>query len=261
MSAKHKHPFHLVDPSPWPLLTSGALLVTVLGVVLALHTDVSYLWWIGLIGVALCLWGWWRDVVLEAKSEHTKEARAGLSMGVVMFIISEVCFFAAFFAAYGYSALFPKEASGFVWPPKGLTLVDPFDLPYLNTLILLLSGAVMNWSHDDLLQNRMKAASQKLMYVILLGVAFVSVQVYEYSHAPFAFKDGIYPSNFYMITGFHGLHVIVGIIFLIVGWARLRLDHFKPDDHLGYEAAAWYWHFVDVVWLFVFIGIYILGAS
>ncbi len=260
MTSKHKHPFHLVDPSPWPLLTAGALLITVIGVVLALHTDVTYLLWCGLLGLVICLSGWWRDVITESKTEHTRVTRRGLSLGVVMFIISEACLFAAFFAAYGYAAFLPNEASGFVWPPTGVKLIDPLDLPYLNTLILLLSGAILNWSHDDLLQGKTEQAAHKLMLTILLGVAFVGVQAYEYTHAPFGFKDGIYPSNFYMITGFHGLHVIVGVVFLLVSWARLRLGHFTHDDHLGFEAAAWYWHFVDVVWLFVFIGIYILGS-
>lgn len=255
---KPKHPYHLVDPSPWPLLTALALMVTVLGVVLKLHGQLSYLWLLGLLGVIVCAALWWKDVVAE-KAHHTKAVVGGLRLGMVLFIISEVCFFAAFFGAYFYAALFPTEATGFQWPPKGIMTLDPFDLPYLNTLVLLLSGAVLTWSHLDLIEGELSKASTKLLLTVLLGLAFTIVQAYEYHHASFALKDGIYPSNFFLTTGFHGVHVIIGTVFLAVIWLRMRWGQILPKDHMGFEAAAWYWHFVDAVWLFLFVFVYIWG--
>lgn len=256
---KSKHPYHLVDPSPWPLLTALALMLTVLGVVLRLHSQLPYLWWLGLLGVGVTSSLWWRDIIAE-KSHHTPKVVGGLRMGMIYFIISEVCFFAAFFAAFFYVALFPNEATGFQWPPKGIQTFDPFDLPYFNTLLLLLSGAVLTWSHLDLIEGQVKQASTKLLLTVCLGLAFTVVQAYEYHHAAFAMKDGIYPSTFFLTTGFHGVHVIVGTVFLLVIWARMRRGHMQPHDHMGFEAAAWYWHFVDVVWLFLFVFLYIWGG-
>jgi cytochrome c oxidase subunit 3 len=216
---------------------------------------------IGTVLIILTLFGWWRDVIIEAKSEHTPQVRQGFRWGMVMFIASEVMFFVAFFWSYLDAALFPTEAMGYVWPPKNIKTLDPFDLPYLNTLILLLSGSTITWAHHSLLEGNMKDAIQKTAFTVGLGFLFLLVQVYEYQHAAFAFKDGIYPSTFYMTTGFHGFHVFVGVCFLTVTLFRMRAGHFKVDDHFGFEAAAWYWHFVDVVWLFLFILIYWWGAG
>lgn len=255
---KAGHPYHLVDPSPWPLLTSLALVVTVLGVVLRIHLGFPILWIAGLIGVALCASFWWRDVIRE-RQHHTKEVVQGLRYGVVLFILSEVCFFVAFFWAFFHVSLMPNEATGGQWPPKGIQTLDPFDLPYLNTLVLLLSGAVLTWAHQDLIDGKMSDSAKKLLYTVMLGFIFTAVQAYEYYHAPFALGQGIYPSTFFVTTGFHGIHVIVGAIFLLVILLRMKKGQIKPHDHMGFEAAAWYWHFVDVVWLFLFVFIYIWG--
>jgi cytochrome c oxidase subunit 3 len=180
---------------------------------------------------------------------------------MALFIASEVMFFAAFFWAYFNASLYPKEAVGSVWPPVGLETFDPFELPLLNTLILLTSGVTVTWAHHALREGDRNGLLQGLGLTILLGIAFTSVQAYEYSHAAFGFREGIYPSTFFMATGFHGFHVIIGTTFLIVCWIRAWLGHFKPDHHFGFEAAAWYWHFVDVVWLFLFICIYWWGST
>jgi cytochrome c oxidase subunit III len=172
-----------------------------------------------------------------------------------------VMFFAAFFWAFFDASLFPKEATGGIWPPKGVHPFDAFELPFLNTMILLLSGTTVTWAHHSLLEGDRKGMLLGLGITILLGLSFTGVQGYEYSHAAFGFKDGIYPSTFFMATGFHGFHVIIGTTFLIVCWFRARAGHFKPDHHFGFEAAAWYWHFVDVVWLFLFICIYWWGGG
>jgi cytochrome c oxidase subunit 3 len=176
-----------------------------------------------------------------------------------LFIASEAMFFVAFFWAYFHAALNPTEATGNVWPPKNIIPFDPFDLPYLNTLLLLLSGTTVTWAHHSLSGNQREGLLQGLAITIALGFLFTIVQAFEYAHAAFSFKDGIYPSTFFMATGFHGFHVIVGTIFLMVCLFRAYRFEFTPDHHVGFEAAAWYWHFVDVVWLFLFVAIYVWG--
>jgi cytochrome c oxidase subunit 3 len=196
---------------------------------------------------------------------HTPIVRIGLRYGMVLFIASEVMFFVAFFWAYFHFALFPEHVSGAaapaVWPPKGTYTFDPWSLPFLNTMILLLSGCTVTWAHHSLLNNDRKGLIQGLGLTVVLGIIFTALQAYEYAVAPFKFTGGVYPSTFFLATGFHGFHVIVGTTFLAVCFFRALKGHFTPQRHFGFEAAAWYWHFVDVVWLFLFICIYWWGAG
>ena len=274
MSAGHdqpNHPYHLVDPSPWPFVgaVSGGVLAT--GMVLFMHDVTAWLLPVGLLMVLATMFFWWRDVIKEAvhQGHHTKVVQLGLRYGMILFIASEVMFFAAFFWAFFDASLFPGEAAqvarsehtGGVWPPVGVEVFDAFHLPFLNTLILLLSGCTVTWAHHALIHGDRNGLLQGLALTILLGALFTAVQAYEYSHAAFGFTDGIYSSTFYMATGFHGFHVLVGTIFLIVCFFRAYAGHFKPDHHFGFEAAAWYWHFVDVVWLFLFICVYWWGGN
>ena len=261
MSEHKNHPYHLVNPSPWPFVGALSTLGLTAGGILYMRGHTPALLLSGAILFLITLAGWWRDVVTEAKTEHNKVIRQGFQYGMVLFILSELMFFVAFFWAYFDAALFPTAAIGHVWPPKNIQTLDPFDLPYLNTLILLLSGSTVTWAHYSILEGHMKDAIQKIGFTVILGCLFLCVQAYEYGHATFAFKDGIYPSTFYMATGFHGFHVLVGTIFLAVCYFRTKSGHFTADDHFGFEAAAWYWHFVDVVWLFLFISIYWWGAG
>ena len=261
----HKHPYHLVDPSPWPALGAVAALATTVGMVLFMH-DYALGNWLLPIGVLLIfatMFLWWRDVVREAtfQGHHTPIVQIGLRYGMALFITSEVMFFAAFFWAYFNASLFPTDAIGSVWPPENIRTFDPFELPLLNTLILLTSGVTVTWAHHALREGDRGGTLKGLALTILLGLLFTSIQAYEYSHAAFGFADGIYPTTFFMATGFHGFHVIIGTTFLIVCWFRAWKGHFKPDHHFGFEAAALYWHFVDVVWLFLFICIYVAGAG
>ena len=258
--AGHKHPYHLVDPSPWPLV--GALFAGLMfgGLVIYMHGGGKWLLIPGGIGLLTIMAVWWRDVIKEAVhgGYHTPVVQIGLRYGMALFIASEVMFFAAFFWAFFDSALFPV---GGHWPPKGIVPFDPFEVPFLNTLVLLLSGTTVTWAHHCLLENDRKGLIQGLAVTVALGMCFTGLQAYEYAHAAFHFKDGIYPSTFFMATGFHGFHVIVGTIFLAVNLGRAIKGHFTPDHHFGFEAAAWYWHFVDVVWLFLFINVYWWGGS
>ncbi len=239
-----KHPYHLVNPSPWPIMgaISAGLLAT--GGLVYMHGGHSFpLLIVGVIAVLGTMAVWWRDVIREATFQgyHNPVVQLGMRYGMALFIASEVMFFSAFFWAFFSSSLFP---AGGVWPPKGIHPFDPFEFPFLNTLVLLLSGTTVTWAHHSLLEGNQKGLIQGLTVTVLLGLTFTSIQAYEYSHAAFHFTGGIYPLTFFMATGFHGFHVIIGTIFLAVCWARARRGDFTPTHHFGLEAAAWYWHFV-----------------
>ena len=261
------HPYHLVNPSPWPALGAVAATLLTFGAARAMH-GLSFGIPMIIAGAFLVLYTmyvWWRDVVREAEVEkvHTSVVARGLRGGMALFIISEVLFFAAFFWAFFNASTMPRLpladtwaiASG-PWPPAGIHPFDPWHIPFLNTLILLLSGTTVTWAHYALLNNDRRGLIHGLAWTVFLGVCFTGFQAYEYTHAAFGFKDGVYASTFYMATGFHGAHVIIGTIFLAVCLFRSIKGHFTPQRHLGLEFAAWYWHFVDVVWLFLFVCVY-----
>jgi cytochrome c oxidase subunit 3 len=258
--AAPKHPYHLVDPSPWPVLGAVAAGLAFGGGILYLHGDNWTLMIIGMLCILAIMAVWWRDVIREATFQgyHTPIVQLGLRYGMALFIFSEVMFFVAFFWAFFSSSLFPV---GGVWPPKGIHPSDPFQIPFLLTLVLLLSGTTVTWAHHSLLEGDRSGLVRGLAVTVFLGLCFTSLQAYEYGTAEFHFTGGIYPSTFFMATGFHGFHVIIGTTFLIVCLVRAWLGHFQPDHHFGLEAAAWYWHFVDVVWLFLFTCIYWWGGS
>ncbi|WP_319483921.1 cytochrome c oxidase subunit 3 [uncultured Cohaesibacter sp.] len=262
------HDYHIIDPSPWPIIASVSAFVMAIGAVTLFHGGTSLILLAGLVGVLYTMLGWWRDVVREAhEGHHTPVVQLHLRYGMILFIASEVMFFVAWFWAFFDASLFADEAKqylrteflGGVWPPKGLEVIDPWHLPLFNTLLLLASGTTVTWAHHALLENDRDGVKKGLALTILLGAVFSAVQVYEYVHAPFAFKESIYGATFFMATGFHGFHVFVGTIFLIVCLIRVYKGHFTPEQHFGFEAAAWYWHFVDVVWLFLFTAIYVWG--
>ncbi len=272
------HDYHLVDPSPWPFVGSISAFVMAVGAVMWMKGMAigglkagSVLFGLGLIGVLYTMIAWWSDVTREAEHEghHTRVVQISHRYGMIMFIASEVMFFVAWFWAYFDVSLFANSAPQFqrtevigaTWPPKGIEVFDPFHLPLLNTLILLTSGTTVTWAHHALLHDDRNGLKWGLILTVLLGALFTVVQIYEYSHAAFAFKGNIYGATFYMATGFHGFHVFVGTIFLIVCLARALKGHFTPKQHLGFEFAAWYWHFVDVVWLFLFVAIYLWGSQ
>ena len=272
------HPYHLVRPSIWPFMGSlaGGILAT--GAVMYFHNVHLFAdpengiegFAVGLKGVVLGLLAvffvmfmWWKDVIYEAVEEkaHTPIAMIGMRYGMALFIASEVMFFVALFWAYFNAAFFPPEQIGFLWPPADIHTVPPFELPLLMTMILLLSGCTVTWAHHAILEGKNNEVVQALAMTVFLGVFFLGFQVYEYANAHFKFTDGVYASTFYMATGFHGFHVLVGTIFLFVCWIRAAKGHFTPKGHFGFEAAAWYWHFVDVVWLFLFLAIYYWGSE
>ena len=274
MSDSHaqKHDYHLVDPSPWPIVCSLGAFILAVGATMYMHEmplissmpgSYSALFYVGVIIVLYGAYSWWGDVIKEGEHEghHTAIVQLGLRYGMFLFIISEVMFFVAWFWAYFNASIFPVEAIGSVWPPEGIETLDPWHLPLVNTLILLTSGTTVTWAHHALQEGDRKTFINMLIFTILLGASFTGIQIYEYSVATFAFDENIYSSTFYMATGFHGAHVLIGTIFLAICLFRGLKGHFKPDHHFGFEAAAWYWHFVDVVWLVLFISIYVGGAG
>jgi cytochrome c oxidase subunit 3 len=280
--AKH-HDYHLVDPSPWPFIGSiGALVMAIGGVAFMQYLKAGdfpffgvnlanpWLFFIGLLIVLYTMYSWWSDTIKEShEGYHTRVVSLHLRYGMIMFIASEVMFFVAWFWAFFDASLFPDEVhqvaraefTGGVWPPKGIEVLDPFHLPLYNTIILLLSGTTVTWAHHALLHNDRKGLVWGLVLTVGLGVLFSMVQAYEYIHAPFGFKDSIYGATFFMATGFHGFHVFIGTIFLLVCLLRAMWGDFTPQRHFGFEAAAWYWHFVDVVWLFLFACVYVWASS
>jgi cytochrome c oxidase subunit 3 len=270
--AKPNHDYHLVDPSPWPLVMSIFAFIMAVGAIMWMKGIWGgYVFGLGLIGVLYVMVAWWTDVVKEAQygGFHTRVVQISLRYGMILFIASEVMFFVAWFWAFFDASLFSgdkieylrAEFTGGHWPPKGIEVVDPWHFPLLNTLILLTSGTTVTWAHHALLEGDRSGLKKGLALTIILGFIFTCVQAYEYAHAPFAFKGSIFGATFFMATGFHGFHVIVGTIFLIVCFGRSVAGQFTPKRHLGFEFAAWYWHFVDVVWLFLFACVYVWGTS
>ncbi|WP_298163555.1 cytochrome c oxidase subunit 3 [Brevundimonas sp.] len=280
------HDYHLVDPSPYPLVASIATTVMMVGAVawmkglFGLEEGTSWLFFAGLAGVLYSAFGWWSDVIKEShRGDHTPVVSIGLRYGMVLFIASEVMFFAAFFWMFFEMAVFNEArahipeisnwadtaAAWSTWPPKGIEVLDPWQLPLLNTVILLLSGTTVTWAHHALQVGDRKGAQMGLIITVALGALFTGVQVYEYHHILHehlffneeAVNSGLYGSIFFMATGFHGFHVLLGTIFLAVCLLRLLAGQMTPQKHFGFEAAAWYWHFVDVVWLFLFAFVYV----
>ncbi len=271
-STKQNHPYHLVNPSPWPIIGAAAALVLAVGALMFMHELEGGVWVlvVGSIMTLAIMAVWWRDVINEGEHQghHNSIVQLGLRYGMVLFIASEVMFFLAWFWAFFDASIYAGEAiqesrvafTGGHWPPDGVEVFNPWHLPLLNTIILLTSGTTVTWAHHALKENKRNGLIWGLVLTVILGVLFTCIQAYEYAHAGFGFTDGIYSSSFFMATGFHGAHVIIGSIFLMVCLARSIAGHFKPDHHFGFEAAAWYWHFVDVVWLFLFFAIYWWGG-
>jgi cytochrome c oxidase subunit III len=271
------HDYHILPLSPWPFVGSFSAFVMAVGAVMWMKKMTlgglplgSYVFFAGLLGVLYTMYGWWSDVVREANAgDHTRVVQMHHRYGMILFIASEVMFFVAWFWAYFDAAFYANEAiqysrtelTGGHWPPKGIAVFNPFELPLFNTLILLTSGTTVTWAHHALLHDDRDGLKKGLWLTVALGALFTCVQVYEYSHAHFSFAGHIYGATFFMATGFHGFHVLVGTIFLAICLIRASKGEMSSKQHLGFEFAAWYWHFVDVVWLFLFAAIYIWGSN
>lgn len=258
-------PYHMVEPSPWPIMLSFSLLNLTVAAVMYMHghpngdTLLSLGFFVTVFGMAL----WFRDIVSESTllGHHTKEVTKGLTIGIVLFIISEVFAFLSVFWAFFHSSLSPAVEIGGVWPPQGITPLDPFGIPLLNTFLLLSSGAFVTYGHHALIKGDRRGAINGTLYTIILAIIFTALQYVEYSEAGFTIADSVFGSAFYASTGLHGLHVIIGTIFIGVGFIRIVNYHLTDTHHQGFEASILYWHFVDVVWLFLFVAVYYWGGS
>ena len=258
------HPYHLVEPSPWPLLTSFALLTLTTSAVMYFHgyahglTLVGFGFFATLFAMVL----WFRDVSAEGAylGNHTFAVQKGLTLGVALFIVSEVFFFLSLFWAFFHSALAPTVELGSHWPPQGIDALSPYEIPLLNTIILLSSGAAVTYAHHSLIQGNRRGTILGIVVTVILAAIFTALQGVEYMNAGFTIADGAYGSTFYMATGFHGLHVFIGTMFIVVALFRVLSYQLTDHHHLGFESSILYWHFVDVVWLFLYVSIYWWGS-
>nr|YP_054510.1 cytochrome c oxidase subunit III [Ixodes uriae]BAD27246.1 cytochrome oxidase subunit III [Ixodes uriae] len=252
------HPFHMVDKSPWPLTSAISTMTLMISMIQMLHYKFSLMTLFATTLVILTMFQWWRDISREAsfQGNHTSNVIWGLKFGMILFIVSEIFFFVSFFWAFFHSMLSPNIELGSIWPPQNIIPFNPFEIPLLNTTILISSGISVSWSHHSLLNNNYNEAYNSLLITILLGFLFTLLQGWEYMQAQFSISDSIFGTTFFVTTGFHGLHVIIGTTFLLVTLIRMNKNHLSSTHHFGFEAAAWYWHFVDVVWLFLFTFMY-----
>ncbi|UAT43019.1 cytochrome c oxidase subunit 3 [Anaplasmataceae bacterium AB001_6] len=274
LEKKVEHKFHIIDPSYKPIFTSFSLFLLVISFVLFMReknflTIFAFLASLSILLFSLFLW--WKDIILEAIRDkaHNEVVQKGLKIGMILFIITEIVFFGSYFASFFTAWINTYIIEDFwniivsSWPPEGIKTVDPLEIPFINTCILLLSGCSVSWAHYALLNKDNTNLVNALFITIMLGLIFIFLQFFEFAHSDFNFvEEGIkslYTSNFYMLTGFHGAHVIIGVIFLTVCLIRAIKGQLTPLNHLGFEFASWYWHFVDVVWIFVFLFVYVFS--
>nr|ACJ69630.1 cytochrome c oxidase subunit III [Enicospilus sp. MD-2008] len=257
-SFNHNHPYHMVTNSPWPLLSSFSLMMLLSGSVMFFHEKNINLMMLGLISLLMCMFQWWRDVIRESTFQgmHNSFIMKLLRLGMILFIISEIFFFLSLFWTFFHMSLSPSIEIGSKWPPKMIKIFDPYSIPLLNTIVLLSSGISITWTHYSLINYNKKNSLFSLYLTIFLGMYFTLLQYLEYKEASFTISDSVYGSIFFLLTGFHGIHVIIGTLFIIISLIRINFNHFSNNHHFGFEASAWYWHFVDVVWLFVYSFIY-----
>uniref|UniRef100_UPI0030FE6600 cytochrome c oxidase subunit 3 n=1 Tax=Amblyomma calabyi TaxID=3065602 RepID=UPI0030FE6600 len=252
------HPFHLVEKSPWPITSSISAFSLTIGFVFYFNYFNNTLIMISLLILVLSAFQWFRDISREAsfQGNHTFFVVNGLKMGMLLFILSEVFFFISFFWAFFHSSLSPTVEIGSQWPPSIIMPFNPFEVPLLNSMILISSGISVTWTHHAIMNDNYNSSLLSLMITISLGLLFTLFQAFEYYQAQFSMSDGIFGSSFFLTTGFHGIHVIIGSIFLLVSFFRIKMNLISNSHYFGFEASAWYWHFVDVVWLFLFTFMY-----
>nr|BDQ44256.1 cytochrome c oxidase subunit 3 [Amynthas yamade] len=257
-----RQPFHLVEYSPWPLTSSLGAFTLAIGLASWFHGYGMTCFIAAILLIIMSMYQWWRDVVREGTymGHHTNPVATGLRWGMILFIASEVMFFFAFFWAFFHSSLAPTPEIGCSWPPTGISPLNPFSVPLLNTAVLLASGVTVTWAHHSLMDANRTSAIQALAITVLLGAYFTVLQAGEYLAAPFTIADSVYGTTFFVATGFHGLHVLIGSSFLLICLLRTLIHHFSNGHHFGFEAAAWYWHFVDVVWICLYLCIYWWGS-
>lgn len=255
---KQNHPFHLVYPRPWPLLTAfNVFSILVSSVVIITFKSVE-LFFFSLSLIIIVCSQWWRDISRERSLQglHSSRVISGLRWGIILFITSEICFFFRFFWSFFHNSLAPNIELGGVWPPLGVYALRPFQVPLLNTTVLLARGITVTWAHHSLIKINNNHTNIAMRLTIILGLYFTMLQGWEYWDASYSLADSSFGSTFFLATGFHGLHVIIGTLFLYFSFLRHKINLFSFYHHTGLESSIWYWHFVDVVWLFLYTFIY-----
>nr|YP_009733500.1 cytochrome c oxidase subunit III [Iassus dorsalis]QHV34338.1 cytochrome c oxidase subunit III [Iassus dorsalis] len=257
----NNHQYHMVNNSPWPIMTSISMFSLTTGAVMFMHKINKNTMMLGLLATILCSYQWWRDIIRESTFQgiHNKKIMNMMKWGMMLFILSEVLFFTSFFWAFFHASLAPSVELGMKWPPMGINSMNEMNIPLLNTIILLTSGISITWAHHSILLKKFNQTLKSMLLTIMLGIYFTMLQLYEYMESSFTIADSVFGSTFFMMTGFHGIHVLVGTIFILVSTMRMKKLHFSQNHMIGFEAAAWYWHFVDVVWLMLYLSIYWWG--
>nr|YP_010692592.1 cytochrome c oxidase subunit III [Gargara minuta]WBV77333.1 cytochrome c oxidase subunit III [Gargara minuta] len=258
----NNHPFHLVDKSPWPIIMSMTIMCMTAGTTVMFHNHDFNLINMAMLTTTICAIQWWRDTIRESTYQgmHTKKVMTSMKLGMILFILSEIMFFISLFWTFFHSSLSPSIEIGVSWPPMNIKPFNPMSIPMLNTTILLSSGVSLTWAHSALLEKNYNQSLKSMKITIILGLYFTALQAYEYKQSSFSMADSIYGSSFFMSTGFHGIHVLVGSVFIMISLMRMKNLHFSNYHHVGFECSAWYWHFVDVVWLFLYMSIYWWGS-
>lgn len=254
-------PFHLVTVRPWPILRSFSIKILLIGMINWFHNFDLRLVIYGKFLLILILFQWWRDVIRERTYQgfHSINVVNGLKLRIILFIISEVFFFLRIFWCYLHIYLSPRIEIGSIWPPKNINVFNPYEIPLLNTIILLSSGITITWSHYSIINKNYNNIILSILITVILGIIFTIFQYVEYIEARFSISDSIFGSIFFISTGFHGFHVLIGTLFLYINLLRILKKNFSSIHHLGFEIAAWYWHFVDVVWLILYLLVYFLS--
>jgi len=264
MQKEKRHLFHILEPNYYPIQLSIGIFFFVSGLAFSMHNidNGIILFYLGIILIILISIFWFLEIFMEATTLgfHTKIVKSGLKKGFILFIASEIMLFFGFFWAFFHSALNPSIELGAIWPPAGLDLIPVKFFPLFNTLILIISGFSVTWVHRGVAIGSFKESIDGFLITILLGFLFILLQGLEYYEATFNLEDGVYPSIFFMLTGLHGCHVIVGVIFLIVCFISLLFNHYLTSHYLRLVFAIWYWHFVDIVWIILFLTLYCWGS-
>ena len=260
---KKLHLFHLVKNSVWPLFTAlgGFFLVSGLGFYMHRINFGFLILLIGFLILLICAFFWFNEIIQEAVYEgaHTKVVKWGLKNGFYLFLTSEVMLFFGFFWAFFHSSICPAIEIGSHWPSYGIIAIKTWQYPFYNTAILIISGFAVTWAHQAMALGSFRGSLDGILTSICLGLLFIVLQAIEYYEADYSIIDGIYGSAFYMLTGLHGMHVIIGILFLIICCFRLLQNHFTTQHYLGLIFAIWYWHSVDIIWIMVFLSVYFWG--
>nr|AZL93184.1 cytochrome c oxidase subunit 3 [Diapriidae sp. ZJUH_2016010] len=253
----NNHPYHIVSNSPWPIIFSINLMNFIISNLLMMNMKNNKFLLIMMMLLIIIMMNWWKNLMLESLMQgfRTIKCKIMMKFSMILFILSEIMFFMSMFWCYMHMYLSPSIEIGSIWPPKNIEMFNPFLIPLINSIILITSGMTLTYSHYLMINNKFIKSIIYMYMTIILGMMFTTIQIYEYKMSFFNISDSIYGSIFFMLTGFHGLHVIIGTIFLITSLKNMY-NKFSKMNNLSFELSSWYWHFVDFIWLMVYTLVY-----